>query len=193
VIAADRVLRATTLVVVASTLFGGIDNIAGVFLAKDSLDAGDAGYGVLAGSWGIGMIAGATFAGRRATAGTAAMGVLYATGVVGIAIGATSVSPILALAIVCFLLGGTGNGYANVAMRVLLQGRVPDALRGRAYAAFQGLIAPSDFAALALGGVLVQLAGPRPTFAIAGAGTLLAVLSVLPAMRRARSSDIATS
>jgi MFS family permease len=193
VIGADRVLRATTLVVVASVLFGGIDNIAGVFLAKDALDAGDAGYGVLAGSWGVGMIAGATFAGRRATVATAALGVLYATAVVGVAIGATSVSPVLAVAIVCFLLGGAGNGYANVAMRVLLQGRVPDALRGRAYAAFQGLTAPSDFAALALGGVLVQLVGPRSTFAIAGVGVLVAVIAMLPVVRRARSSDAAAA
>jgi MFS family permease len=188
VIGTDRVLRATTLVVVASILFAGIDNIAGVFLAKDSLGAGDAGYGVLAGSWGIGMIAGATLAGRRATVSSAAMGILCATGLTGAAIGATAATPFLAIAIACFLLGGAGNGYVNVAMRVLLQGRVPDALRGRAYAAFQGLVAPADFAALALGGVLVALIGPRPTFAVAGGGCVLAVLAVLPTMRRARDA-----
>jgi MFS family permease len=188
-IAADRVLRSTTVLVVSSIVFGGIDNIAGVFLAKDSLGAGDAGYGALAGSWGIGMIVGAALAGRRARVQTAAMGVLSATALMGAAIGATGASPVLALAVVCFLLGGVGNGYENVAMRVLMQGRVPDALRGRAYAAFQGVTAPADFLALALGGVLVQLIGPRPTFALAGAGTLVVVVLVLPAMRRARAHD----
>jgi predicted MFS family arabinose efflux permease len=185
---ADRVLRATTLVVVAAVVFGGIDNIAGVFLARDSLGAGAAGYGALAGSWGVGMIAGAALAGRRARLHTAAMGVLLATALMGAAIAATAASPHITLAVVCFLLGGAGNGYENVAMRVLLQGRVPDALRGRAYAAFQGVVAPADFIALALGGALIQLVGPRPTFALAGAGTLVAVAAVVPTMRRARDA-----
>jgi MFS family permease len=183
---ADRVLRATTLLVVSSIVFGGIDNIAGVFLAKDSLGAGDAGYGALVGTWGLGMIVGATLAGRRARAATAALGVVGATALMGTAIGATAASPFLSLAIVCFLLGGAGNGYGNVSMRVLMQARVPDELRGRAYAAYQGMAAPADFVALALGGVLVQLAGPRATFAIAGVGTLLAVAAGLPAIRRSR-------
>jgi hypothetical protein len=76
-------------------------------------------------------------------------------------------------------------------MRVLLQARVPVELRGRAYAAFQGLAAPADFIALALGGVFVQVLGPRPTFALAGIGTLAAVAIGLPAVRRARSRAVA--
>jgi predicted MFS family arabinose efflux permease len=190
-LAADRILRATTVTVVSAIVFCGIDNIAGVFFAKDSLGAGDAGYGALAGSWGIGMIVGATLAGRRARAQTAAMGVLTATALMGAAIGATAATPVLALGVVCFLLGGAGNGYENVAMRVLLQARVPVELRGRAYAAFQGLAAPADFIALALGGAFVQVLGPRPTFALAGIGTLAAVAIGLPAVRRARSRAVA--
>jgi predicted MFS family arabinose efflux permease len=183
----DVILRAMVLVLGASILFGGIDNVANVFFAKDSLDAGDAGYGILAAAWGVGMIGGATAAGRRVAARSAATAIVGAVAIMGAAIALVSISPVLAVAVVFMVAGGLGNGLSNVAMRVLLQARVADALRGRVYSAYQGALTVADFLALAAGGVLVELIGPRETLAVAGIGCLAAALVGLPALRSRQS------
>ena len=185
-IGSDLVLRSMVIVLAASIVFGGIDNVANVFFAKDTLDAGDAGYGLLAAAWGVGMIGGATAAGRRVAARTAAAAVSGAVALMGAAIALVSISPVLLVAVVFMVAGGLGNGLSNVAMRVLLQSRVADALRGRVYSAYQGALTVADFVALAAGGALVELIGPRNTLALAGVGCLVASLIGLPAVRRAR-------
>lgn len=181
----DRLLRAMAFVLAGSILFGGIDNVANVFLAKDALDVGDAGYGALAAAWGAGMIGGAVLAGRRVRGPNAAGVIVVAVVVMGAAILATAPAPVLWTALVTLVIGGVGNGLANVAMRVLLQSRVDEALRGRVYAAYQGSLSVAEFAALALGGVLVQLVGARWTLAVAGGGCTLIGLYGLPVVRRA--------
>ena len=184
----DRLLRTLTFVVAGSILFGGIDNVAGVFLAKDALDIGDAGYGALAAAWGMGMIGGATLAGRRVSAANAAVVVIGSVVLMGCGILATAPAPVVWTALVTLAIGGIGNGLSNVAMRVLLQARVVDALRGRVYSAYQASISLADFSALAAGGVLIQLFGPRWTLALAGGGCTLIALYGLPAVRRAHVS-----
>jgi predicted MFS family arabinose efflux permease len=181
----DGLLRPIVLVIAASLLFGGIDNVTLVFFAKDSLDVGDAGYGALVAAWGVGMVAGASLLARRVGPAAAPAVVLGAVLLMGAAIAVTSVAPMLALAIVFLAAGGVGNGLSNFAMRVLLQSRVPDELRGRVYSAYQGIVTVSDFVALAAGGVLVSLIGPRQTLAVAGVGCIVAVLLGLPGVRRA--------
>jgi MFS family permease len=182
----DRLLRTLVLVLAGSILFGGIDNVANVFFAKDALGIGDAGYGALAAAWGVGMIAGAVVAGRRVRAANAAVVVIAAVAVMGGAILATAPAPVVWTALATLAIGGVGNGLSNVAMRVLLQSRVDEALRGRVYAAYQGALSVADFTALAIGGALIQLLGARWTLALAGGGCLLVGLYGLPVVRRAR-------
>jgi len=184
VIAGDRVLRTLTLVLAGSILFGGIDNVANVFLAKDALRIGDAGYGALAAAWGVGMIAGAAAAGRRIRAPDAALAVVAAVAVMGLGILATAPAPVVWTALATLAAGGVGNGISNVSMRVLLQSRVADALRGRVYAAYQAANSIADFAALAIGGALIQLVGARWSLTLAGGGCALIALYGLTAVRR---------
>jgi MFS family permease len=180
----DRLLRTMVFVLAGSILFGGIDNVANVFLAKDALHIGDAGYGALAAAWGAGMIAGAVAAGRRVRAPNAAVVVVASVVLMGTAILVTAPTPVVWTALVTLALGGVGNGLANVSTRVLLQSRVEDALRGRVYAAYQACLSIADFTALAAGGALIQLVGARWTLALAGGGCLLVGLCGLPAVRR---------
>lgn len=180
----NRLLRTMVIVLAGSILFGGIDNVANVFLAKDALGIGDAGYGALAAAWGVGMIAGAVVAGRRVRRRNAAVLVVGAVALMGGAILATAPAPVVWTALATLMIGGVGNGLSNVAMRVVLQTRVEETLRGRVYAAYQGLLSVAEFAALAIAGALVQLLGARWTLALAGGGCLLVGLYGLPAVRR---------
>ena len=149
-------------------------NVAEVFYAKDELGAGDAGFGALAASWGLGMSVGALTSGRWLSGANAARAVVLATLGDGVALLLAAPAPTLAYALVCFVLGGAFNGIENVAMRVLVQARVADQLRGRVYSAYQGGVWAANFIALAAGGVVVELVNPRGTFALAGIGALLA-------------------
>jgi MFS family permease len=77
------------------------------------------------------------------------------------------------LAVLMFLVGGLSNGIELVAMRTLLHQRVPDRLRGRAFAAYYGMIQGAQIVALGASGGLVELAGARTTMLLAGAGTMV--------------------
>ena len=54
----DRVLVVAFAVIGAVILFAAMDNVAEVFFAQDTLDAGAWGYGVLASAWLVGMVGG---------------------------------------------------------------------------------------------------------------------------------------
>ena len=80
-----------------------------------------------------------------------------------------------------FLVGGVGHAAKNVLIRTLIHERVPDALRGRAFAAYSGLRNAAELCALAGGGLLVTAAGARWTLFVAGAGAIVAGLAGLAA------------
>ena len=69
----------------------------------------------------------------------------------------------IVLAVAAYVVGGGANGIENVAMRSLIQLRVPDGLRGRAYAAYAAVASSADLTSTALGGVLVGVLGARGT------------------------------
>ena len=55
-------------------------------------------------------------------------------------------------------------------LRTLIHERVPDALRGRAFAAYNGARNGAELGALALGGLVVGAFGARPALLAAGLG-----------------------
>jgi MFS family permease len=74
------------------------------------------------------------------------------------------------LALVGFSLGGVAHGVKNVLLRTLIHERVPEALRGRAFAAYNGARNGAELGALVLGGIVVAALGPRPALLVAGLG-----------------------
>jgi MFS family permease len=111
----------------------------------------------------------------------------------GVTLALAAVSPTLALALFLFVVGGAANATENVGMRTLLHALVPETLRGRAYAAYQGTVTSATFVAMALGGLAVEALGPRGTMGLAGGGAIVAgsigVLRVSRARRRAPVSS----
>ena len=86
---------------------------------------------------------------------------------------ARPLSPVLWMALIGFVFGGVAHGVKNVLLRTLIHERVPDALRGRAFAAYNGARNGAELGALALGGAVVAAFGARPALLVAGVGPAL--------------------
>ena len=184
------VLVVWSVAIVGNALF----NVSEIFFAKDALDAGDFGFGVLVGATGLGLTVGGFFGGKaidrfgvtRVYVGSLA---LWCAGV-----GAAAVSPWLALAAAFVAAGLVGNGAAVVCNLVLVQRGSPDELRGRAFT----VIMSSNYLLLGLGmaaaGPLTDAIGPRwmwgaaaATYGLAGVFALVLSrgLELAPAESRA--------
>jgi MFS family permease len=183
----DRALGITLAAGIAALLFFTISVSAEVFFATEVLGVGAAGYGVLMSAWMLGMVAGAIGIARLVPkpwlAAGALLGVaLQGAGLLGAAVGAT-----LALALAGFLVGGAAHGVKNVLLRTLIHERVPDSMRGRAFASYNAARNGAELSALATGGVLVGLAGSQVALALSGAIPLAIALGALALLgRRAR-------
>ena len=94
---------------------------------------------------------------------------------------------ILPVAFAGYLVGGLGHGVKNVLLRALLTVRVPAAVHGRAFAAYNAARSTAELGALAAGGVLVGALGPRAALVLAGLGPIVAAAAGLTALRRAPS------
>jgi MFS family permease len=188
---AEPVLRLAAVVLTITVVCAVMDNVALVFFAKDTLEAGDGGYGMLISVWTAGMVAGIFLVARRLGKQALAPGVILADASTGVAVLGAAAWPVFPLAIGLFVVGGAGNGIGNVARRSLIHHRTPDRLHGRVFAANAALLSSGQIAAVALGGILVEAIGPRVTLLLAGAGTVavssigLVVYASLPvAVRR---------
>ncbi|MDQ4005299.1 MAG: MFS transporter [Actinomycetota bacterium] len=169
----DPLLRVLVPMVGLMVVFAAADNVAEVFFAKDVLLAGDTGYGALVTTWTVGMVVGSTGAGRLLRGARLApalpLTAMLGGGAVLLAAGVAT----LPVAVAMFLVGGIANGIDLVAMRSLLHQRVPDRLRGRAFAAYYAMIQAAQIVALGASGGLVEVAGARTTMLLAGSGTAL--------------------
>src|SRR5439155_3998260 len=137
--------------------------------------AGNAGYGAVVAAWGFGVAFAVAILARRLRPEGLAPVVLVAAVAVNLAyVVAAGVAGLLATEL-AFFAGGMANGVGLIAMRTLLHQRAPRSARGRAFAAYGGLVTASQIAALGAGGVLVQVLGARTTLFLAGgAGTAVA-------------------
>jgi MFS family permease len=149
------------------------------FLARETFGAGNVGYGLLASFWGGGMILGsaltAVLAGRMNLISLYFVSI-FATALAFIGVG---LSPTFALALGAIAVAGTANGVDNVATDTVLQKRVSDAFMGRVFAARFLTFSAGEALAYPIGGLVVDAAGPRSTYLLAGATTAVAGLLVL--------------
>ena len=174
--------RALLTVLVAWNVFmlasAGI-NVAEVFLAKDTFDAGDFGYGLLVGATGLGLVLGSLAAGPLLEKHPVSRVYPGAILLVALAVGAGALAPNVWVAAGCVLVVGAANGTAVVCNALLVQRGSPDALRGRVFT----LLISASFGVFALGmvvaGPLTDAVGPRWVW---GAAAAFAALSSLLAL-----------
>jgi MFS family permease len=180
-LARDGDLRLAVGVVFVSLLFMTATPAAMVVFAVESLDVGERGYGMLMALWTAGMAAGAMGLARHVPRGYLAIGALAAVAVQGAGIAAPSLLVLAQLAAAGYLVGGLAHGIKNVLVRTLIHERAPQHLRGRAYAAYNGLRNGAEIVALTCGGVLIATAGARWTLLLAGGLPVLVALAALAA------------
>ncbi len=152
-----------------------------VVFAKRTLHAGDAGYGLLITSWGVGMvIGGAVFAAAprlRLTFAISSGMALIAAGYAGLA-----GSPTLLIACLFSALGGIGNGVWWIAAVTGIQQSIP----GHAQSVVMSLLESTNQVMPALGyilgGAVTAVSSPRIAYAVAAVGVavVLAGQTLLP-------------
>jgi MFS family permease len=184
----DRVLAVVMVVAFVSLLFMTASIAAEVFFAKDDLEIGDVGYGLLLTCWTLGMALGASLLPRRVASGMLAIAALGAVAVQGFGIGAPAIWLVPALAFFLFFVGGLAHGTKNVLVRTLIHERVPTTLHGRAYAAYNAIRNGAELVAMLGGGLLIAALGARWTLFLAGAIPMTAGLVAL-AVARGRLAD----
>ena len=162
-----------------------------VVFATESLDVGERGYGLLMALWTAGMAAGALGLARRVPAHGLAAGALVAVAVQGAGIAAPALWVIAPLAAAGYLVGGLAHGTKNVLVRTLIHERAPRHLRGRAYAAYNGLRNGAEIVALTCGGILIATAGARWTLLLAGGLPVLVALAALVVRYGRRAPGVA--
>lgn len=178
-----RIVRTFVIVLFLGVAFAAADNIALVFLVRETLDGGPFAFGVVSAVFGVGMIAASVGLSIRRTSLAVTSLLLAAWLMSGIATIATGVAPAIAIAALAQGVGGLGNGLQNVAADTLIQRAVPHDLLGRVFGVVSGAAFAGSTLAYAAGGVLLDVTSPRSVFLIAGSG-ILAVTAVMWAVIR---------
>jgi MFS family permease len=150
-----------------------------VFLARETFEAGNAGYGLLVGLWGGGMVLGSAL--MAALGDRVRLLPFYFVGVFvsALALVGVGISPTFVFALGALVVAGVANGTENVTTVTILQKRVPDAFLGRVFSVnFLGFSVGEAFA-YAAGGAIMDASGPRFTYLLAGVATASAGLVIL--------------
>lgn len=153
-----------------------------VVYAKETLDAGDTGYGILLASWGSGMVLGSfAFAAFRQHR----LGVLLATSTVavGIAYLGMAAAPTLLIACAAAVLGGTGNGVQWVSVVSAVQELTRESMQARVMSVLESSSAAMPGVGFLAGGLIASTFAPRATFLFAGLGVLVVVTIAIPILR----------
>ncbi|MDP8943906.1 MAG: MFS transporter, partial [Actinomycetota bacterium] len=154
-----------------------------VVYAKETLDAGNAGFGALLTSWGAGMVVGSLlFAGaarapiwRLLLVGTVALGVAYL---------ALAAAPTLVLACAASALGGIGNGIQWVSLVNAVQELTEERFQARVVGLVEALGAGMPALGFILGGAVAELLSPRASYLVAGLGVVAVAVAAGTLLRR---------
>ncbi|HTR72818.1 MAG TPA: MFS transporter [Solirubrobacteraceae bacterium] len=177
-IAASQVLARLLVVQAVALVFFEFSPPIEVAYAKGTLHAGDGGYGILLGVWGLGAAIGSVVFARSIkrslgvllTASTLALGVAYL---------GWAVAPSLTVACAAGLIGGIGNGVQWAALISAVQRLTPERLHAQLMGAVESIGAISPGFGFALGGVIAATASPRVAWLVAGVGACACTIAFM--------------
>jgi MFS family permease len=150
-----------------------------VIYAKETLGAGDSGYGLMLASWGVGMVLG-SFVFAVVRRASLALLLFISTLAVGAGYLGLAAAPTLAVACAAAVLGGTGNGVQWVSTISAVQEMTVAGMQARVMSVLESVGAAMPGLGFVLGGVIAAVASPRTTFLIAGLGVFAIVAVVTP-------------
>lgn len=164
--AVRRVLGAHGVTFVCGAMISPVE----VIWAKEVIDGGDGGYGIVLSAWGVGtLLTGLVLVSvwRRASvparlplaAGTMAVGYIVMTLATSLPVGVIG----------CFI-GGAGNGFYYVSVVQAIQDRVADEYQGRVMGLLESTTAGAFGIGFLVAGALTALTSVRVTFAATAIG-----------------------
>jgi len=164
-------LRGLLLVEAVALVFFETGGPIEVVYVKETLHAGDRGFGLVLTAWGAGAVLGSVVFARLVRRSLA---VLLSMGTFAIGLGYVgfAAAPSLVLACLAALIGGLGNGLQWPSLISVVQRLTPPNLHGRLMGAVESLGALCMSIGLLLGGALVALSSPRVAFLIVGLGAI---------------------
>jgi MFS family permease len=172
----DRVLRWITAAWVL--ILAGVGALlVSEFPLAELFGAGSLGYGLLISSWGAGTLLGSWFA-ARGVRRSAYWSLIAGTVGLSVMLGSVAFIPFLWMVCVTQMIGGIFDTFVNVAEETVRQQRTPDELRSRVYAAGEAIVVIAMSASIAVGGPLIEAAGPRAAYALTGVLGLVAAATI---------------
>jgi len=149
-------------------------------VAKDQLDSGEIGFGLMFGAFGVGAVIAAMWvSGIRRRFGPEAI-VTWASVIAALATALLALAPTIEIAMLAAFLAGCGHVSALTSLNVAIQMRSPDELLGRVLSIYQAMM----FGGMALGaaawGALSDWIG-TPSALLGSAAWLLVTLGVMRA------------
>ena len=172
----SSVLRWSVLVTAVAVACAVVDNVAAPFRFINQLHTTSTGYGVYLSLWGVGSLLGAQLPRRVGKDGMPAM-LAAGNAISGLGIVGIGLSPNLGVALASSVVGGIGNGIANVAVSSLVSSRVDASERGRAFASVAAFIQAGVGTGTIAGAPLVAAFGAG--YSMAGAGALTVLIGVI--------------
>jgi MFS family permease len=162
-----------------------------VIYAKETLGAGDTGYGLLLAGWGIGMVLGSVgFAILRR--GSLAYLLLVSTLLVGAGYLGIAAAPTLAVACGAAVFGGLGNGIQWVALVSAVQELTAQRMQARVMSVLESIGAAMPGVGFLLGGVVATALSPRAAYLVAGAGVVVVAMVAAAILGRGWEGRAAT-
>ena len=174
-----------------AVLLGGAIALMPVF-ARDVLDLGPWGLGLLRASPGIGAIGMAIYLASRPIRRHAGRAMFIAVGVFGAATVVFGLSESLPLTMAALIVMGASDMISVYVRQSLVQLWTPDELRGRVSAVNMVFIGASNELGEFRAGIMASLIGPVAAVVIGGAGTLAVALAWsfgFPKLRRIQTLD----
>jgi MFS family permease len=180
-----RPVRILTLGFCGIVLVNGIDDVALLLLATDTLRAGESAVAVLLAAVGVGLLIGYALLAR--VGARIAMPVLLLAGFAVSSVGnlLTGLAWAVGVAFALQAVRGLGLAAMDVASNTLLQRWVPDRMLGRVFGNLYGLIGVAAGISYLGGGLLLDATSAPVTFLAAGAAGTVITAVVALALRRA--------
>jgi len=182
-------VRVVVLGFAAVVLCTAVDDVALVFLATDTLRAGETAASLLYAGSGLGLLIGFLVLARRVPR-SARVALLAGLAVASLGNTLTGLAGVAAVAVAMQVVRGLGIALVEVGHNTLLQREVPAHLRGRAFANLSTALGLAAGLAYVVGGPLVDRAGPATALVASGLAGVAAVavmawrLPGTPAARR---------